>query len=272
MLWAQDAWQKAATLWRNYGVANGLYYEATELARLEEQAKLYEEKYQASGIGRDITAEPVDPAIKDSFRAYRKLYFHRQDLQMTNFAHHYYRAYAEVDPITIQARKYFFEANRFRLAQEPDRAMDAYSTAFEQWKKVLARYKEFREDTSIQEDMYEIQIQYTDLIAKFRGPRLRPLFVAEGLLAQTAATLTGAPPFVVLTGAIHGLTPGTKPVPIPVVGPLDQLDPDGRAWIEPSIARGLRVRLGKEEDPPAPPTAPTPEENIPRPRRPGGKP
>ncbi|MFL5328935.1 MAG: hypothetical protein ACJ8C4_08455 [Gemmataceae bacterium] len=264
--WALDAWSKAAALWRSHGAATGLYLEPTEKVRLEEQAKLYRERYAAEGLGRDISNESVDAAMKESFRAYRRLYFYEQNRQMTNFAHHYYRANAELDPVTIQARKLLFEAGRLRAAAEPDRAMERYAQAFEQWKKVLTRYKEVREDTSLQEDVYELQVQYMDLINDYRGSMVRPVLVVSSMLEQGLAIADGMSIATAPLGTLQ-MQPASKPLPLPVVGPLDQLDPDGKAWMEPSIARGIRVKLGKEvED--APPanaeTKPPPHRTSPR--------
>ncbi len=265
--WARDAWSKAARLWRQYGEANGLYYEATELARLEELAKPYQDRYQVSGgIGRDVMDENVDPGLKESFRAYRKLFFYNQNKNLTNFAHHYFRAYAEMDPVTIRARQLFFEADRFRALHEPDRAIATYEKAFDEWTKVLTRYVDFRQDTSIAEDMYEIQVHYMDLIDNRHGLYLRPVLTVTGLLEEGLAATAGVPITVAPVGGLQLIVRIPKQLPLPVVGPMDRKDPQGVPWIDPGLARGVRVRMGREVDPPPEPSA---EPQMP-PRRRGG--
>lgn len=248
--WSEDAWTRAANLWRLHGEANGLYLETAQRVRLEERAKLYRDTYNvpAPEMGPDINLERADADMKESFKAHRILYFNTSNNQMSNFPHHYFRAQTEKEPDTILGRKLFFDANRLRKAAEPERAMEAYERAMEQWKKVLWKHKEFRDDVTMQEDIYEHQIEYTDLAAIHRGPVLRPAVVVDSMLAQGLTVTSGASIATLPTGSIFGNTATPKPLPLPISGPFDQLAPDGQPWIDPAARDAVLSRMGREPE------------------------
>src|SRR5262249_23204593 len=145
----------------------------------------------------------ADPDVRESAKAHRRLFYHYQNRQMTNFDHHYYRANAERDAKTVQGRKLFFEAEQFRRAAEPDQAMKKYEDAFTLWTEVLKKYNDFRQDGGIQDDIYEYQIHYLDLVQDNRLPNLRPILVAEGLLTQGAAQTQGASTLGLYAGMVY---------------------------------------------------------------------
>ncbi len=172
--WSETEWIKAYQLWVEHGQQNGLIYDPTKMARMEEQAKLYRERYKIpdDDFGKDILDEAVDAEMKDSFRAHRLLFFYRSNRSMSNFDHHLFRAEAEKDRETILARRLFHDANQLKKDSEPERAMAAYEQGFEQWKKVLVKYPKLRDEsslTTVQEDVYDYQITYMDLVSLYRG-------------------------------------------------------------------------------------------------------
>lgn len=262
--WAEQAWSRSFLLWQKHGKLNGLQFDTAELIRLNEKARPYRERYHIGerDPGKDITDDNVDADLKESFRAHRQLYFYESNRSTSNFDHHYFRAMAEKDPETIQARKAFFHAQRFRKEAEPNRSIQQFEQGFELWKKAVLRHREFRDDMSIQEDAYELQLEYLDLLTVHRGGRLRPTLVVDGMLAQGLATMNGLPMATLPSGTFWGFTGGPKQLPFPIVGPLDQIAPDGRPWIDRSIAinvlskQNRLLETGTDEQPPASPRDP----------------
>jgi hypothetical protein len=246
----EAAWARAFSEWEQHGQQNGLYYDAAALARLEERAKLFREKYKltAEDLGPDLLESAVDAEERASYRAHRQLYFYRVNREMSNYAHHYAVAEAEKDRETIQARKCFFHARRLNELAEPDRAIDEYERGFALWQKVLGRYPDFRNDSGVQDDICELQILYLDLVDSSRGQSVRSAVTAAGILGGAFAGPVG-----IASGTVYKLPMGGKPLPLPVVGPLDQIAPDGKPWLDPSFAVPARSRLNRDEPPP--PTA-----------------
>lgn len=249
--WAQDNWERAAEMWEKHGRANGLYYEVTELSRLNDKAELYRKTYKVAfdEFGKELFDEPnVAPEMMESFIAHRKLQFYRINNEMSNFDHHYYRSQAEKDPLTIHARELLFDAVRLRnKVSEHERTINRYREALDAWVRVLMRYpRQFRDDSTIQEDVYERQIEYNDLIAQIRGP------VLPALRTQSAVATVGD--FLAATsskslGAIPAATvqlEGTGPLPWRIHRPLDARADDGRPWVEASVADMVYTRLGRE--------------------------
>jgi hypothetical protein len=260
--WAENEWTRAYQLWLQHGQQNGLLYDPTQLARLEEQAKLYRDRYKVPNedYGKDLVEGSVDAQMKASYLAHRTLFFYRSNQQMSNFTHHYFRAEAEKDRDAILARSLFYDAARLRKDAEAERAMTRYEQGFEQWKKILVKYPNLRDDytlSTVLEDVYEYQIHYMDLVSLYRGPTIRPALIVGGLLGQTATGFVVTTP----TATIWSLPPIPKPLELPIVGPLDQLDPKGEPWVSAAIADTCRSRLGRDESsaPRQPTPSPSPE-------------
>lgn len=256
--WSEVEWARAYEQWIQHGQQSGLIYDPTQLTRMEEQARLYRERYRVSPeeYGKDILDEAVDAEMKESFRAHRKIFFYRQNRQMSNYDHHLYRAEAEKDNDTVKARTLFYDANRLRKEAEPERAMTRYEQGLEQWIKVLKKYPKLREEhtlSTVQEDVYEYQVNYLDLVELHRASTLRPSLIVGDFLNQGSASLVAGLPMA----TIWALPPVPKPLPLPLVGPLDASAPDGRPWVESAIADSVRTRMGKNEPPPE--AAPNPE-------------
>ncbi|MBX7104368.1 MAG: hypothetical protein K1X57_09805 [Gemmataceae bacterium] len=250
------AWAKAFTEFEQHGQQNGMFYDAAALNRLEERSKLYRDKYKLvfDDYGPDLSDPSIDADLKASYRAHRLLFFYRVNRDMSNFPHHYHTTDAERHPETIRARKFFFDAARLNKLAEPERAMDQYERGFALWQKVLARFPEYRADAGLQDDIYVLQIAYTDLVEANRGSAVRAVTSAAGVLS---GALNG--PLGVASGTVFSLPLGGKPLPIPVVGPLDQIAPDGKPWLDPLIGVTARNRAGRDE-PETPPATGSPRE------------
>src|SRR5439155_14090983 len=134
-----------------------------------------------------------------------RLKYRAQNLQMTNFMHHYTKANAEQDRETGQARKALDRAEELRRAAEPERAIEAFEDGFAKWKGVLLRHPDFRGDDATQEEVYEAELHYLDLIREHRREHLVPGLVFQGLATAAAASAGGA----------------ASPAPVPA-GPADE--------------------------------------------------
>src|SRR5205823_3850714 len=146
--------------------------------------------------------------------------------------HHYFRAFTEQDPQTVEGRKLMYQAERLRKAAEPDRAIAMYTEAFDVWKKVLARYEDFRKDDFIQEQTYEAALNYHDLVREHRGLQVRPALEAAGVLTEGLSAAQAAfSPALIAFGLLHGLVDDPKSLPLPVLGPLDGTMPNGERWV-----------------------------------------
>src|SRR5262249_25011119 len=92
--------------------------------------------------------------------------------QMTNFPHFYHKTIVEALPATIQARKAFFQAERLRRTAQSLRALEKYTEALPEWRRILRAkdHKDFRRDQNTQEETYETQKKYLALARTDRRP------------------------------------------------------------------------------------------------------
>jgi hypothetical protein len=247
-----------------------MYLEFSELSRLNQLAEDYRKEFNVNPLemGPEVRPDLNTDRMRRSFLAHRQLFFYNQSRQMTNFPHHYFRALTEMDPQTVNGRKLLFQAERFRKAAIPDRAIDTYAAAFAEWKKVLERYPDFRQDEFIQEETYEAELRYLDLVREHLGVRVRPaLYVQGGITEAVSALQDAAAPAQLAIVLLHGVVDDSKVLPLPVLGPMDGPGPDGQPWISPGTVRTTRQRLGLPVDSvaPPPPSPPTPGEPTPAP-------
>jgi hypothetical protein len=268
--WAGDAWERAFQMWRDDGRRTSIYLEKTEETRLEELAGVFRKRYNIApgDLADGFRPDALEPQLAQSLLAHRQLAFRNQNLMMTNFAHHYYKADAERDPQAVQARKLVFEAEyqRAKLA-EYEKAIETYQKAFDLWKDLLSRerYRDFRNDSSTQEEIWEAQYRYLQLVREQHGVQLRPALEVQGVLREGMAGMA-APAFPGQTalGLLYGLVTDQRALPIPVLGPFDGTDRNGQAWVSPEVIQTVRTRLNFDLPPP-PPVAPAPTAASPQP-------
>jgi hypothetical protein len=272
--WAGDAWERAFQMWREDGIANGMYLDPTELAQLQERAETFRKRYNLSpnDLAEGFRPEALEKGVADGLRAHRQLAFRSQNLMMTNFAHHYYRADAERDPQAVQARKLMFEAEQLRKAAEPERAIETYEKGFALWRDLLGRerYRDFRNDSFTQEETWETQYHYLELVREHRGVQLRPALEVAGVLSEAAAGLSASAfPGQLGLGLLYGLVTDQRTLPLPVLGPFDGTDRNGQPWVTPDVVQTVRGRLYLDQPPTpaAPPATPTARPQIQAPTR-----
>jgi hypothetical protein len=181
---------------------------------------------------------------------------------MTNFPHHYFRAYTEQDPETVKGRKLMAEADRLRKSGASDRAIETYQQAFDVWKKVLEKYPDFRKDDFIQQETYEAELNYLDVIRLQSGLQIRRSLIAPGVLTEALSILQGSPVLgQIATGLLQEVVDDPKILPLPVLGPFDGVGPDGQPWISPDAVRAVRSNRGLLYEQVT--SAPSPTESVP---------
>ncbi len=190
---SQTAWQQAALMWERHGTDNHLLFKisqdeintrqlALEFAKLFKitpwsQAPPMRPEDVPPGLDRDQTLE--------KYNAYRTMQGYYSMRATSNFAHHYERARVESEEDTVTARKLFHRAEALRLTADLGEALDIYEGKAEDkqtgaialWKKVLLAHKEFRRDAEVQEQTYEVQLRYLELVndrLKLQVAQLQP--------------------------------------------------------------------------------------------------
>lgn len=245
--WAVRAWSRAHDMWVSQGKANGLYKTPEELKDLADRADLFRKTFGNQPIPFDYDLPPQyqgDQAMRDSLDAHQQLHWYDANRSMTNYPHFFYNSQVEMDPKCVRARKLFFQAEQLRRAGRRDQALEKYGEALPMWRDIMLAQPEFRKDSIIQEDSYEIEVKYLDLIRELRGRQVVQLMIVHDLLAQAAVRPPGAtlwlPPVNIARGA-----------PLPVRGPLDVTDPDGL----PLILNDARERVRQRAALPTPAVA-----------------
>lgn len=256
--WASAAWSEAYQLWRRHGIETGLYLDPTDEVRLRELAARFQDKFQvqAADSGEQYRLESLDPEMAKCALAYRQLFFREQSRSITNFAHHLAKAMAEQDRDAVQARKLFFEAERYSKLAEPERALKSYEQGFDMLKKVMLnpRYVDFRNDGLSLEESFERELTYLDLLRKNRGAQIRPVMVATDALGYGASVAVGdASPGTAAASVMFAAITDPRTLPVPLVGPLDGYDPNGQLWI-PSYMVDDVVGRFRSRGPAAPPS------------------
>jgi hypothetical protein len=193
---SQAAWQQAFLMWKQHGEVNHLRFRSPE--EEDRVRRLAEEFANEVGIKAGAPVPPLRPesiderGLKPKFEAYVVLMRYLSDRQMSNFGHHYERARVEAEPKTVTARKLFHRAEALRLTADLGEAIAIYEKpeAIKAWRDDVLLgpgHKDFRRDDLIQEQSYEIEMKYLELVneqLKLRMTQLQP-FVP--LLPKTSA-------------------------------------------------------------------------------------
>lgn len=225
--WSEEAWQRAYQMYLEHGRKHGLY----------------------------LTPE-VEAGLPAQVRDRRS-----QMLRMTNFDHFLVTSEIEADSKTVKARKAFWEADRLYRRGDRSRALAKYEdkVAFgTPWSwtrekatgftRVFFDHPKFRGDLLVQEDAYELQMKYLDVVSAQRGPRLKRILQVRPIVA---ATLAPSPFRNAWIPAVDVVASG---VGLHMVGPFDGLDEHHRPWIDQEAIRIVSVRRGISE--PGMPTEP----------------
>ena len=167
-------------LWRDFGQANRLDFGGPAAqANMEQRARRFADKFHLTegSPAPALREENLDAETRREFFAWQFMKAWHYANHLTNFEHHYNRAFVEAKDETIKARKLFYEAETLHLKNADPRALKKYQhpDALKAWReKVLLGNKEFRRDPFIQEQTYEIQLKYLDLYTEQNGNALTP--------------------------------------------------------------------------------------------------
>jgi hypothetical protein len=260
--YAIESWTRAASMWREYGLRNGMLYEsATQEITDQNLAEKFRQRFpqvHPDDQALSFRIEKLDKEMQEGLKAQRKLAIRGINLGMTNFMHHFVKANTEQDRDTAQARKTIDQAVWFSRALEPEAELKAYEEGFAKWKAVLLRHPNFRADSYAQEELYETELRYLADVQKYRGNQFRPAIYFQGLATAAIASATGiSSPAPVAMGLIHGFL-DERTLPLPILGPFDGVDDNLQPWIESGAIMTVRQRLHQDTPPQQQPQPPKP--------------
>jgi hypothetical protein len=161
---------------------------------------------------------------------------------LTVFPHHYNRALVEQEPKTVRARMLFYQANSLASTGSTFLALQKYQDrdALQAWAAILADHPAFRDDQFLQEESYEIQTNYLDVLN-----RALPANEIKAQLATAALAGSGVTGWLNLAALLEVLRPNRFPTVTIVNGPFDRQQPDGTPWIQPQIIKNVNERRRK---------------------------
>ncbi len=201
---SRTAWEKARSMWEIHGHSNHLLFPNAEAEDRTGRLAAAYARSQNANLGANVMPPGPDASaeVGEQYEAYHVMVNFKSNLLMTNFAHHYHRARVEAEPTTVMARKLFNRAEARRLTADLGDAVKIYEGdpedkteegrlgAIRIWRdKVLLAdgHKDFRRDDFVQEETYEVELKYLELVneqLKLRLTRIQP-FVP--LLPKTSA-------------------------------------------------------------------------------------
>lgn len=181
---AGPCWETAYQMYLEYGTLNGLYLTPRERVELAKEAEPYRKKFKVDErTFGEASAATRDAAMTKSLHAHNRLNYMTLYQNMTNFPEFITQTDAERLPATVTARKYFYNADRIRKAEDPERAIPLYEKGWNLITEVLLSNPRFARLSNVQEDLYDIQIPYNFYVQKHRGELFKPLLIG---LAQMA--------------------------------------------------------------------------------------
>jgi hypothetical protein len=172
--WSLEAWRKAYELWRDFGEANHLLLTPAEEQNMLRRSKSFADKYNLKDTSAmpQLREENLDAETAREYFAWQFMKWYASYRSTSNFPHHYNRALVESKEETVLARKTFFEADALRLRNKDLRALQKYQepNGVRAWRdKVLLTNKDYRRDSFIQEQTFEVQLKYMNLYARQGG-------------------------------------------------------------------------------------------------------
>src|SRR5581483_11744530 len=125
-----------------------------------------------------------DEKVRASYFAHQKLTWNEHYRTMCNYDAHLYQSEAELDPLTVGARKLFWQAEHARRFEgAPDVAVPLYEEAWPLWIRACVKYPKFIYIQSVQEDAYELNWHYVRLSQRARAHVFQPVLLAMAQLA-----------------------------------------------------------------------------------------
>ena len=180
-------------MWKEHGRRNHLWFEdPARQKNMERDAEAFAKKF-AGGPGHippRLDETKLSKRDKELLFAARFMMAYHADRSLTNFPHFLTRAGVEAKKETATARKLVSQAEQLRLVDLALlRALAKYEDprALKGWRKVLEDNSDFRKDSFIQEETFEMELKYERLYRKWHGTRLVGDLVLEAFLGQAVA-------------------------------------------------------------------------------------
>jgi hypothetical protein len=247
--WAVRAWHKAFELYQRHGREDGLYLDAEEMANMEQRARKFRQRYGMARYSDMSPEDERDPEMRASRKAHETLFWYNHNRAMTNFPHFYFVSQVEQEPKCVQGRKDFYTAEQLRKSGDRELALAVYRKAMPEWRDLLLAHKEFRRDGNVQEDTYEVELKYLNLVREIEGSYLQQVFLAQYYLGQVLARAPAMVPYIVSSRA--------RDAELHLVTPFDGVDEEGSPLVGYEAKDRVRNRLNlpprqKEHTPPPP--------------------
>jgi hypothetical protein len=238
--WAESAWEKAHGMWQEHGSRSHLDFTNEQVEKMQKQTKLYRDAY---GVVPGAPPRPLRLADLDnkemveSYKTYVVLVAFGRASQLSNFRHFLVRSDLERQPKTVEVRKAIYEAEQLKGTA---RALPKYEAALKDWAAVLEANPDFRQDDQIQEDSYEDELNYLQLLQDTAEGRVlkQQLFVQAYLGQQLAPS-----PETAWLALAQSVRPQAVGMPI-ILGPLDRDDKQGNPLIAANTREGVLRRKG----------------------------
>lgn len=197
---SQVEWARAWQMWNKHGEDNAMALPPGRRERLEFVAGV---KGTPPFLPPDMSPEEMEARgwTPQKLEAMRALIYYEQNRQITNFPFFLESSRAEMDPVTVDARKRLWEADQARLSADNIRAAQLYVEALARWREVLRTFPNFhRPDKSdrTEEETYEFELALIKMLTEDGLVRARADRVAEASRAlfpgmpEMARALTGA--------------------------------------------------------------------------------
>jgi hypothetical protein len=97
--------------------------------------------------------------------------------QVANFDERLARTEAEKSLELLTANKLLFYAESLRGGRDPEQSLSLYEQAFPLWTQAALTFPIFARTSTVQEDIYEIQLKYFRLMQQHRGDIFRAVLI-----------------------------------------------------------------------------------------------
>jgi hypothetical protein len=241
--WGEWFWGKAARMWQRHGDDNHLIVTANAESELKNKADRFRQEMRIpeGERVRNVRREDLPEELRECYDAYEFLAEKDYSERLTNFRHFYFTSLVEERPETVQARKLFYEADRLRRRARYDAALARYEEAIPKWKELLNTNPNFQQDDQVQEETYEVQLKYLDLVKTVRGEGIKR-GLTEATLRGQAATAAGLQSLPALLLSAKLLTQPRLLPDLALAGPFDGNAKNGQPFVKQSVRDTVRNR------------------------------
>jgi hypothetical protein len=244
--WAVDAWEEAYKMWKAHGERNHILLPEDEEKKLVELTDKWGKEHGLTGP-QDLPRGEEGAEQKKALEAiqFRRAYEGIRNL--TNYPHNYGRARVERLPEVVRARKLFYQAEALASTGSTIKALQTYQdpdpdpipvlkglSALDAWAKILDEQPDFRRDSLIQEETFETELAYLDVLNR--------ALPGNEVKAQLGAAATAGGGWLNAAGLLEARQPNLFPALAVSKGPFDRMDKDGAPWIPAPVMKQVEDR------------------------------